>query len=107
MSRSCLYETGDYKTVECGDIDYYKGAVIYSHDIGKGSQHYRLEGDNWHKDGISGQVAIVGPRVYFLRVQKRLWAFKLCSCKLDGGDEKEHYKEEDGGEYLDYLVHKV
>jgi hypothetical protein len=84
------------KTVECNDIDYKKNIVIYSHDIGNGAEHYRLQAANWHKDGISGQVAIVDNRVYFLRVQKKLWFNRLCSCKLDGTDEQMHYKELDG-----------
>ena len=96
LMNGFTYEASwDNKTVDCGDIDYYKGTAIYSHDIGKGAQHYRLEGGSWHKDGISSQVAIVGTRIYFLRVQKRLWSSRLCSCKLDGTDEQEHYKEED------------
>ena len=92
------------RDIECFDLDVAsgQGIYVYSYDIGSGAEHCRLQAVDrqgsslWHKDGISEQCAVVGTRVYYLRVKKRLWAYELCSCNLKGEDEKVLYKEADG-----------
>lgn len=89
----------------CFDIDTAgQAGYIYCYDIGSGAEHVRLQAIDstgkllWHKDGISEQCAVIpsSQRVYYIRAQKKLWFYKLCSCNLDGSDEKVHYTEKDG-----------
>ena len=92
------------RDIEVFDLDaaIAKNVYVYSYDIGNGAEHCRLQAVDaeghklWHKDGISEQCAVVGDRVYYLRVRKRLWAHELCSCDFDGSNERIHYKEVDG-----------
>jgi len=88
-----------------GDIALAPGTVIYSEDIGKGAERYKITAVKRGKvawsfkgrvHGLGSQVAVIGQRVYMLEASLPLRYKWLISVDLaTGKDKRIHYEEMD------------
>jgi len=94
------------KNLLVGDIDVVDDYIVYSQDTKAGGRHYEftaMKGDKviWKFDGrgrhgLSGDVAILGGRVYALEAASPLQYKWLVSVDLlTGKDRRVHYEEHD------------
>ena len=88
-----------------GDIALAPGTVIYSEDIGKGAERYKITAMKrgkvaWSfkgaKHGLGSDIAVIGQRVYMLEASLPLRYKWLISVDLaTGADKRIHYEEMD------------
>ena len=94
---------GEYRLA--GDIALAPGTVVYSEDIGKGAERYKITAMKRGKvawsfkgraHGLGSNVAVIGQRVYMLEASLPLRYKWLISVDLaTGGDKRIHYEEMD------------
>lgn len=88
-----------------GDIALGPGTVVYSEDIGKGAERYKITAMKRGKvawsfkgrgHGLGSNVAVIGQRVYMLEASLPLRYKWLISVDLaTGADKRIHYEEMD------------
>lgn len=99
-------EDSESQMKEARDIYSDGNVIVYTHDIGDGSEEFELVVMNvttrkilWKRSPVGPTISIDRDKLYYLGVTQKLWYNKLYVCKLQTGISQTMLYEEKDGHY--------